>query len=299
MATTPEQFHNARVSAPEAAPRQETKEDSAKLFDEVLKDKFENVPSGTFKSDLLGVESITLKPLKPGKSEKKAFWATIAYRAKNGKEKSKTLVVEESGAFLGEMPEELRLRRPEVIIEILRLLKGIHISFWHKTSHDILPLSDEGTAPERMGGADTDAPAESLPVDKERLAFLVDQPRALFGFENENNGFDGYVGTFFLPRTKGRSLVVVLENERVGNAAFVYTLPEDASIEVNEGIFALSADERVSEKLRKEITDKLWQPVADRAKTRRGIKALGAARVVHMGDDWKKRLQEAIDEATQ
>ncbi len=89
MATTPEQFHNTHAAATEAVPQQEANEDFTKLFNEVLKDNFDQVPRGAFKSNLPGVEWIAFDEFpKTGTDGKKAFYAKIAYQDKRGREKT-------------------------------------------------------------------------------------------------------------------------------------------------------------------------------------------------------------------
>ena len=129
MATTPEQLGKP-IHSPEVVPQSAT-EDPKRLFDEVLKDKLDQVPAGTFKSDLPGVESITLEPFqKTGESGKKAFWATITYRSERGKPKAEKWAVMDDGRFLGQVPKELKLSSRDVEHEILRLLQKIDISFF-------------------------------------------------------------------------------------------------------------------------------------------------------------------------
>jgi hypothetical protein len=303
MATTPEQFHTASSPKPEAAQQQEANEDSAKLFDEVLKDKFGQVPEVTFQSGLPGTELIILKPLK-GSSEggKKAFWATLTYRNEQGKEKERTWVMMDDGRFVNTegVPKGLAFSSEDLKREILHHLKAIDIGFWRGTPFDFTPGSDEGESVERIGGG---GDPKKRPVDETRLKFLEDQERILFGRYSEKSGLNDYKIAFLLPQTKGRPPIAVLDNQYIGNAAYVYPFPEGTQLEIDESVFSRPPDMRIDYEEGERILKELWGPVREKGKqgkiTRNELRDLGAVRIEHRGKDWKKRLQKAIDEATQ
>ena len=115
---------------------------------------------------------------------------------------------------------------------------------------------------------------------------MENQPRSLFGFVNVLDGFNGYRGTVF-PKA------IVLENERKGNAAFIVDLTEP--IEVDEKVFEKPPSSRFTRAESEVILNKYWKPIAEKAKTKKELVALGAERVIHSQNTWKEKLQAAID----
>lgn len=252
------------------------------LFDRALKDGFDTVPNGQFKSGLSGIESISM--VSAGEGKEKQIMPVVFYKTKGGKEAHSTWVVNQNGNISGDTPPYLNLDRAEVTKEILKLIELINTGFWLKTKMVILPNADKGLDKEPGEGGEKE-PAEH-PVDPERLPFLENQKDALFGFANEQKGFDGYFGIVFPG-------FIVLDNERKGNAFFVLDLEE--KIEVAGEDLTKPPALRVSHKEKESIADARIKPILERALTKSQLRALGAERIVHTPNTWKEKIQEAIN----
>ncbi|MDP2669143.1 MAG: hypothetical protein Q8P07_04895 [bacterium] len=248
---------------------------------ESLKKNFDEVPNGQFPSQLPNIDSISI--ISVGEGGAKEIQAILFYKDKFNKDAHCTVSIDRGGVFGGDYPE-VKIDKDTLKNEILGLIDKISAGFWKKTNIEILPEKDEGS---EKGPADGDGP-ESEPIlpDPERFPFMENQPRSLFGFVNEIEGFNGYRGTVF-PKA------IVLENERKGNAAFVVDLPE--VIGVDEKVFEKLPASRFTKIESEAILNKHWKPIAEKAKTKKELQALGAERIVHTQKTWKEKLQAAID----
>lgn len=248
---------------------------------ESLKEKFDDIPNGQFPSKLPNIDSISV--ISAGEGMEKEIQVILFYKNKLNKDAHCTVSIDRNGVFSGDYPD-VKIDNDTLKNEILGLINKISAGFWKKTNIEILSEKDEG--PEK-GPADGDGPESkpSLP-DPDRFPFMENQPRSLFGFVNVLDGFNGYRGTVF-PKA------IVLENERKGNAAFIVDLTEP--IEVDEKVFETPPSSRFTRAESEVILNKYWKPIAEKAKTKKELVALGAERVIHSQNTWKEKLQAAID----
>jgi len=248
---------------------------------ESLKEKFDDIPNGQFPSKLPNIDSISV--ISAGEGMEKEIQVILFYKNKLNKDAHCTVSIDRNGVFSGDYPD-VKIDNDTLKNEILGLINKISAGFWKKTNIEILSEKDEG--PEK-GPADGDGPESkpSLP-DPDRFPFMENQPRSLFGFVNVLDGFNGYRGTVF-PKA------IVLENERKGNAAFIVDLTEP--IEVDEKVFEKPPSSRFTRAESEVILNKYWKPIAEKAKTKKELVALGAERVIHSQNTWKEKLQAAID----
>ncbi len=248
---------------------------------ETLKSRFEDVPNGQFPSKLPNIDSISI--MSAGEGAAKELQVVLFYKNKFNKDVHSTIAIDRNGLFDGDYPD-LKIDKDVLKNEIFGLIERISSGFWKKTAIEILPEKDAG--PERqIDGIGKVEGKPSLP-DPERFPFMENQPRSLFGFVNEQDGFNGYRGTVF-PKA------IILENERKGNAVFIVDLPEP--INVDEKIFDSLPSARFTKSESDAILDKYWKPFADKAKTKKELTALGAERIIHSQNTWKEKLQQAID----
>ena len=94
---------------------------------------------------------------------------------------------------------------------------------------------------------------------------------------------------------------IYLENPYKDNAAFIVDLPEQINFEAIEKELAVSAGEGVKvskDDIREEILRRYWEPISDKAKTRKELVALGAQRFVHTPETWQENIRQAIESRT-
>lgn len=282
-----------------AQAKEKKRQEVRDLFDSVLKDKFGQVSAGNFTGTAEPIESISIVPFVPKppekageeKSEPELLYATIFYRGRDEKPVHTTWSIGEDGVISGNVPKELGLNREEIAKAILHTIERIDLDFWQKTDLGIIPEQDAAVLPERRRepkGAPSEQ-AEQPRVDLARLEFIERQPQVLFGFVNSRDGFAGYRGAFF-PRC------IVLENARVGNAAYFIDLPDWlVSPEQAGAVFQLPASQRIAADERERLIAQHWGPVTEQANTKGGLLAMGATRVVHTPDKWQGKMQTEID----
>jgi len=265
------------------------RQENRKIFDRVLKGKFEKISAGDFESALPPLESISIIPVQISEKEghvRHSLNAVVYYRTHSGAEKHITWSVFEDGTISGFLPKDLSIAREDLAGEILNTVERIHFDFWRKTDLPILPKSDEDDREpiEPKGGK-----REDRPLQPERLEFLRGQQSILFGFVNERNGFRGYHGAV-LPHG------IILEHPRFGNAAYVVRLSEPI-VDTDTDVFDKPSIARVDDATARKILEKVWAPIAKQAETRGELRdKFGAKRIVHTPDTWQRHLQAAIDE---
>ena len=275
------------------------RQDVRDLFDSVLKGKFGQVSAGNFTGTAEPIESISIVPFVPKppekvgekKPESKLLYATIFYRGDKSQQRHATWSIGEDGRMSGNVPRELGLSREAIAKEILRTVERIDLDFWHKTDLDIIPEQDAAILPERRRALNEASPeqTEQPRVDLSRLEFIERQPQVLFGFVNAQDGFAGYRGAFF-PKC------IVLENARVGNAAYFIDLADWlVSPEQADEVFNLPPSQRIPVEERERLIAQHWGSITEQANTKGGLLAMGATRVVHTPDKWQEKMQAEID----
>jgi hypothetical protein len=269
----------------------ESERDLKERFEACMKDKLDTIPAGNYKTQLPGVDSISITHPLP-QYAKDLLNVTLIYSLEPGKQRLKTARINNRGNISGDIPKELIVSEDDIKREVIRIVETIDTTFWHATKLQIFPEQDE--AARKLGETGVEAGQKEVKglIDPERLPFIENQQHALFGFYNEEDGFKGYRVTVF-------PTFIVVECELKGNAAFVVDLPE--KLDIDPSTWQLPASKRVSDKDAQEIARRIWSPIAQAAKTRKQIvEMFGAERIEHKGESetWKSRIQFAIDKRT-
>ena len=269
------------------------------IFESSIRADFDSIPEGPFKSTLPEISWISFvrpKERQTGKTKPDTINVVVFENTESQKNTSHTWTVSRNGTIKPVQPIPPKLSnkytREEIGLEIVKLLEKISPSFIHLTDLDILPAKDIGTKKDDPGENENDETREQ-PIDPERLKFFRSLKDAEFISANHSMGLNGYVVIFF-----DNQKFVVVENEFKGNALFLVDLHEKLDMAALEK--ELSAQKKdgngpvTKDDLRNEVEKRFWQPIADRAKTRRELLALGAQRIVHVPDTWKKTISQAI-----
>lgn len=272
------------------------------IFEKSIKDDFDSVPEGPFKSKFPEISWIAFaRPINRKTSEKNkdTLNAVIFSKTESGKNINHTWTINRNGEIkpMQEIPPELskKYSREEIALEIASLLERIGPSFIHLTNLDVIPLQDEGESREIRQGPK--GPSTERPIDPEREKFLQSQRGAKFEFANRTIGFKGYKGLVF-------DRFIYLDNPYRDNAAFIVDLPESVNLDAIEGELSLKKKERgesetVSKKeIRDAVLERYWQPISDKAKTRKELTALGAQRFVHTPETWQENVRQVIESKT-
>ncbi len=263
------------------------------IFEKSIKDDFDSIPVGSFKSNLPEINSISfIRPTSERGGD--VLYAVIYSSDKEGRKISHNWAVLRNGNIYPKdrIPSELgKYQQEEIAFEIAGLLERINPAFIHLTDLDVIPLHDEGS--EREPVQKTDGGGER-PIDPEREQFLQSQRGAMFEFANREIGFKGYKGLVF-------PTFIYLENPFKDNAAFIVDLPEKIDIEAIEKELAVKAGEGVKvskDDIREAVLKRYWQPISEKAKTRKELVALGAQRFIHTPETWQDNIRQAIAERT-
>lgn len=264
--------------------KEKNEAESAKQL-ERIKTQFHRIRRGHFESNLKEVDSFIFTPV--GNNEERSVNVTVIYKGKGGSKKRFPLALLEDGGLSGPIPADCTESKENLKMEIFRILDTVNLEFWHGTDVDILPESDKKEETEEKGEVNK---KEEAGVRPERLEFMAKQRGALFGFIGKE-GFDGYQASVFQHPTEKKAFII-LENEKYGNAAFVVDIkhipvpPE----KLNPSEPPVFSDKEVSE-----IAHSIWDPIAEKARTRKELQEhFRAKRVLHSGD-WEKRMQEEIN----
>lgn len=268
------------------------------IFEKSIKDDFDSIPVGSFRSSLPEINSVSFIRPDDGKN-KDILYATIYSQNKDGKGISHNWAVLRNGNIYpkDKIPSELSgYKQEEIALEIASLLERINPAFIHLTDLDVIPDQDEGESREKTSGPK--GPPIEKPIDPERKEFLYSQKGAKFGFANEKEGFRGYQGLLF-------DTFVYLENPIKDNAAFIVDLPEKVDMEaIEKGIAQRKIDEGEAEpqiskdELRGATLKRYWEPISNKAKTRQELMALGAQRFIHTPEKWQENVRQAIASRT-
>lgn len=260
------------------------------IFEKSIKDDFDSIPVGSFKSSLPEINSVSF--IRPNSESGDVLYAVIFSNNKDGVKTSHNWAILRNGNIYpkDKIPTELgKYQQEEIALEIAGLLERIGPSFIHLTDLDVIPLHDEGESREVSFGPN--GPTTERPIDPAREQFLQSQRGARFEFANRNIGFKGYKGVVF-------DKFIYLENPFKGNAAFVIDLPERIDFEAIEKELAVNAGDgtKVSkDKVREEVLKRYWEPISAKAKTRKELVALGAERFVHTPETWQENIRQAIE----
>ena len=272
------------------------------IFEKSIKDDFNSIPEGPYESVLPEINWIAFaRPTdrKTGEKSENVLNAVIFSKNESGKNVNHIWTVNRNGAIkpAQEIPPELskKYSQEEIALEMASLLERIGPSFIHLTNLDVLPLQDEGESREVSSGS-KGVPIER-PIDPTREKFLQSQRGAMFEFANRSIGFKGYKGLLF-------DKFIYLENPFRDNAAFIIDLPERVDLEAIEKELSAKKSEagevsKVSKgELREAVLKRHWEPISEKAKTRKELMALGAQRFVHTPETWQENIRRAIAERT-
>lgn len=266
-------------------------------FEKSVKDDFDSIPIGSFKSSLPEIDSISfVHPDNNATGD--ILYAVIFSRDSNGKSISHSWAILRNGNIYpkDKIPLELgKYKEEELALEIVSLLERINPAFIHLTNLDVIPDQDEGRPREKSQDLIINyVPPVENPIDPEREQFLQSLRGAQFEFANSKSGFRGYKG-FLFPN------FVFLEKPIKDNAAFIMDLPERINVESVEEELARQNTGSGEEKreiskseLREAILERYWKPISEKAKTRQELTSLGAQRIIHTPDKWQENIRQAI-----
>lgn len=270
------------------------------IFRKSIKDDFDSIPEGPFKSNLPEISWIAfVRPVdrKTGQRNADSINAIVFSKSDAGKDANHTWTVNKNGSVkpVQPVPPELlkKYTKEQIAFEIAGLLESIGPSFIHLTDLDIIPSQDKGAEKGEGGGDDGGG---EQPIDPERLKFFRSLKNAKFMSANRSKGFKGYMVVFF-----DKSKFLVVENEFKGNAVFIVDLPEEVDMEAigkELSVHKSGEDEVSKEELRKEVEGRYWRPISEKAKTRSQLVQFGAERYVHTPGTWQETVRKAIESRT-
>lgn len=278
---------------------QNLKQQMDDIFEKSIRDDFDSIPVGSFKSNLPEVDSISL--IRPGDGKNKdVLYALIYSRNKEGKTFSHNWAILRNGNIYpkDKIPSELgKYKEEEIALEIAGLLEKINPAFIHFTNLDIIPFQDQGK-PREITPEPNDPPIEK-PIDPDRVSFLQTIRGAEFEFVNEEKQFRGYVGIVFGGAKNG---FVYLENQYIDNAAFIVDLPEPVDMEMIESELRQETpkddqDKITKKQIRDRAIERYWRPISEKAKTRKELMNLGIAeKIIHKDPKvWQEAIRKAIE----
>lgn len=254
--------------------RQEIQE----LYDNVLKDNFDEVPNAGFAvEDAANVESIAINQVPDLPAGERQLSVTVNYRGTGDKPwHVDGHIFERSGTGMVEikLPGNFPLTHEQLAKTVLKDIESMRFDFYHETSLKILPEKDEPAA----GRGGTPERKQLPPIDrgrKEQLELLRNQPGVLFGVRDSDSWYNDYHVFLF----RGG---LVLESGEYGNAAYVVRFSEKLPV----------AQDPKEEEQREEIVDQYVRPIFKQALSRKQLQEQFAAKkVVHSGN-WQGKLQE-------
>jgi len=257
-------------------------------FDKVLDGNFNVFPAGNYQTNLPGLESISI--IRGPENKETGDVGALNVIIFDVNHRSVTFSMTADGLLSGKLPKDWMFSREDLYEEILHISGNVCMGFFENIADQLLPPGywDDREKKERGGGGGGGWNNEAL--DPRRIEFIANQPGALFGFAGINSGFRGYYG-FAFPE------IIVLENNKVGNALYIFDIPEEDRTKFEEQIFALSPEKRLSKKERLAYLERYWAPIAGLTK-KESLQA-GGTHVIHPAVNrdfakWKAAIGEEI-----
>lgn len=274
------------LAAADETQREQERAELKDRYEQVLAGRFAEVPEGAFTTDLDRVPAILITRPPAAEKGKASLNVHVTYADRAGKEHAFTGSIFESGGtglVSATYPRDFPVNQETLSREVLRTLDRVNIGFWRFVDERIFPTADPGEFP---GGVPIESGGgKATRIDPERIAFLSQHQRALFGFVSTEKGFRGYHGVVLPDR-------MLLEHPEVGNAAFVVRL--DPPMALPELTFARPPKQRLGARERAAVLEQRITPLLQEARTKQTLRAMGARRVVHTPRTWKQRLGEAL-----
>ena len=276
------------------------KQEINSIFEKSIKEDFESIPEGPFKSSLPEIDWIAFaRPTdrKTGERNTSSLNAVIFSKTESGKPVNHIWTISKDGNIkpIQPIPSELtnKYSQEQIALEIVQLLELINPSFIHITEMDVIPEQDPGESREV---AVQGPPGPPKVIDPRRKHFMQTLRGVEFQFANEDKQFRGYQGFLF-------NTFIYLENPVKDNAAFIMDLPEKVDIDGVEGELAKEklnkGEESISKKeLREAILRRYWGPISEKAKTRKELVALGAKKIIHAPGPWEENIRHEIEKRT-
>lgn len=277
------------------------------IFEKSIKDDFESIPEGPFKSSFPEINWIAFarpKDRKTGENNPNVVNAVIFSKTESGKDINHTWTINKNGGIrpIQDIPVDLaqKYSQEQIALELVGLLEKINPAFVHFTNLDIIPLQDKGESREVTPGPK--GPPVEKPIDPNRVHFLQTIRGAEFEFANEEKQFRGYTGIVFDGAKNG---FIYLENQYIDNAAYIVDLSEPVDMEMVERELRQETpqddqDKITKKQIRDKAVDRYWKPISDKAKTRKELMGLGIAeKVVHKDPKvWQDAIRKAIETRT-
>lgn len=283
-------FREELEKAKKARDRIKEKIESRKSkFERLLKNKFDEFKAGSWESTIPEIESIQIYKSnlnKDGKLIVNVIWV------KENKEHSARFKLLESGLLIGGIPRDrgLNIDKDELYDDVLHIVETINMPFFEYLDEKVLLPNVTGLSKERIfqrKQKEKKEDEEKYNTDPRHIQFMTNQKRVLFGFTDKETGFTNYYG-FVFPK------FFVLENEKIGNAAFFYNFKRP--LDVDQKRFNLPPERRMTQAERKEILKKYIEQFLNSKKSQ--IVSMGAERKYHPHMDnkkWEERMQQEID----
>lgn len=260
-------------------------------FERLLKDKFEDLKDGTWESGIPEIDSIQIYKDKPDEEGKINSIGINVFWQKEGETHTAHFKLLRDGTLAGRMPIErgLNIDKDELFDDVLHTIETVGMSFFENINKNILrskpssdrhPHSDGVPTSEKLGEGRN-------PKDPRRLEFMKNHEKVLFGITEEGYNFNGYYG-FVFPN------FLVLENEKIGNAAIFIDL--ENPIDIDPKRFKLPPERRYTKEERmKTLKDNIEKYInldGDQ------LEKMGAKKKYHPhmnNEKWEEKMRLRID----
>lgn len=277
------------------------------IFEKSIKDDFDSIPEGSFKSSLPEISWIAFarpKDRKTGEANSSILNAVVFTKNEFGKDTNHIWTISRNGILkpTQKIPANLanKYSQEEISFEIASLLERIGPSFIHFTDLPIIPSQDDSGDKEKPISIDVHIGGVEKPIDPEREEFLRSLKDAKFMSANRGKGLKGYVIVFFDNKD-----FILIENQYRDNAAFIMDLPERVDMKaIEDGIRNQKTVEdgegqKVSkDELRTAVEQRYWEPISKEVRTRQDLLMKGAKRYIHKPGVWQQEMREAIASRT-
>ncbi len=272
-------------------PHTDIETDQHDRFERYIGEIMHYFPGGNFKSQLPGVESITLsRPNEQG--EIKSLSITLFCEPKHY-----ALSLSREGLILGKLPKVLqeKFAKSELFEEILRIAEAISEDFFESVDPSLFrPDEQEGRFDGKVEHVEIDQDSErrSDYIDPRRLVLLRQIPGALFGIMTHEKGLNG--------RLDGRFVVVTathtyIDNEMVGRA--LYILPIDPNLTTLQQNEDSSVWREAGSDARLRVIDGIENILNKRPGELRTMKAIQIIHPPASDPQWEKKFMDSLKES--
>lgn len=247
---------------------------------------FGEIPDGNFLSSDPRVASISIT--RPAQKSESQIFATIFY-SENQKQYGSTWTILKDGNIIvpSRRNKNFPLSDKDAHRLILGTLEKIKFDFWHTVDFSILDQQDPSEKTEEPETNATET--KKAGVEPARLELLQDHPSSLFGIMSKKKGFSGYHGVIFPG-------FIVLESPWKNNAVYFMDFAKSVELPGDKSSPSLKAYFSNPE-TRKHVESDYVEPIFNNpaAVSRQGLKSLGAKRLWHKPETWRKNISQEIE----